>query len=135
MPLGKIEPLSTTDLDHSIAPLVAGITVRHDDKVARVAHTSRMVLNGRTLSSRSVTTMPSTLTQACASNGRSLTPIDNWASSRRLLSRTSGIPDHRLDQLYKGAPVSRTELAALAAAWKVEIDQVMLTLPAGALAE
>jgi len=57
------------------------------------------------------------------------------ATPYRLLSRASGIPDHRLDQLYRGAPVSRTELAALAAAWKVEVDQVMLTLPAGALAE
>jgi hypothetical protein len=53
----------------------------------------------------------------------------------RLLSRKSGIPDNRLDELFRGAPVSRAELDALAEAWKVEIDQVVLTLPAGTLAE
>jgi len=53
----------------------------------------------------------------------------------RLLSRKSGIPDHRLDELYRGASVSRSELVALAKAWKVEVDQVVLTLPAGTLAE
>ena len=53
----------------------------------------------------------------------------------RLLSRACGIPDHRLDQLYQGAAVSRSELVALAKAWKVEVDQVVLTLPAGTLAE
>jgi len=57
------------------------------------------------------------------------------ATPYRLLSRKSGIPDHRLDALYRGAPVSRAELAALAEAWKIEVDQVMLTLPAGTLAE
>ena len=53
----------------------------------------------------------------------------------RLLSRKSGIPDHRLDELYRGASVSQPELVALAKAWKVEVDQVVLTLPAGTLAE
>jgi hypothetical protein len=56
------------------------------------------------------------------------------ATPYRLLSRTSGIPDHRLDELYRGASVSRAELVALAKAWKVEVDQVLLTLPAGSLA-
>ncbi|WP_034161452.1 hypothetical protein [Sphingomonas sp. ERG5] len=53
----------------------------------------------------------------------------------RLLAQKSGISDARLDELYRGAPVSRAELAALAATWKIEVEQVMLTLPAGALAE
>jgi hypothetical protein len=57
------------------------------------------------------------------------------ATAYRLLSRVSGIPDHRLDELYRGASVSRWELVALAKAWKIEVDQIMLTLPAGMLAE
>lgn len=57
------------------------------------------------------------------------------ATPYRLLSRKSGIPDARLDELYQGAPVGRAELAALADAWNIEVEQVMLTLPAGTLAE
>ena len=57
------------------------------------------------------------------------------ATPYRLLSRASGIAASRLDELYQGAPVSRAELAALANAWKIEVDQVVLTLPAGVLAE
>lgn len=57
------------------------------------------------------------------------------ATPYRLLSRKSGITDDRLDALYRGAPVSRAELAALADTWKIAVDQIMLTLPAGTLAE
>ena len=51
------------------------------------------------------------------------------ATSYRLLSRETGIPDHRLDDIYRGDPPRRTELAALARAWKAELDDVLLTLP------
>ncbi len=57
------------------------------------------------------------------------------ATPYRLLSRKSGVPDSRLDALYRGAPVSRAELAALADAWNVELGQVELTLPPGTLVE
>ena len=53
------------------------------------------------------------------------------ATSYRLLSRQTGIPDHRLDDIYRGAPPRRTELAALARVWKIDLDDVMLTLPPG----
>lgn len=53
----------------------------------------------------------------------------------RLLSRASGIADHRLDELYRGARVLRSELAALAKAWKVDVEQIVLTLPTGTLVE
>jgi len=52
----------------------------------------------------------------------------------RLLSRESGISEQRLDDLYRGASVSHAEIAALAKVWRIGIDQVMLTLPAGTLA-
>lgn len=55
-------------------------------------------------------------------------------TSYRLLSRQTGIPEHRLDQIYLGASVSRSELAAPAGAWRIDVDEVMLTLPPGALA-
>ncbi len=57
------------------------------------------------------------------------------ATPYRLLARKSGIADSRLDELYRGAPVSRAELVALADTWKIAVDQIMLTLPAGTLAE
>jgi len=41
------------------------------------------------------------------------------ATPYRLLSRTSGITEARLDEIYRGARVSRAELAALAGAWKM----------------
>jgi len=53
------------------------------------------------------------------------------ATSYRLLSRQTGIPDHRLDELYRGATPNTGELAALAKAWKADLDEVMLTLPPG----
>jgi hypothetical protein len=56
------------------------------------------------------------------------------ATPYRVLARKSGIPDYRLDELYRGALVSPAELAALAKAWEIEVDQVLLTLPAGTLA-
>jgi hypothetical protein len=52
-----------------------------------------------------------------------------------LLSSESGIPERRLDDLYRGADVSRTELVALARVWKVDVDQIVSTLPAGRFAE
>ena len=51
------------------------------------------------------------------------------ATSYRRLSRETGIPDHRLDDIYQGAAPGRSELAALASAWKVDLDDVMRTLP------
>ncbi|HEX7694034.1 MAG TPA: hypothetical protein VF409_06065 [Sphingomonas sp.] len=51
------------------------------------------------------------------------------ATSYRLLSRETGIPDHRLDEIYRGAAPGRSELAALARVWKADLDDVMLTLP------
>jgi hypothetical protein len=57
------------------------------------------------------------------------------ATPYRLLSRQSGLPEHRLDQIYLGATVTRSELAALARAWKIDVEEVMLTLPPGTLAE
>ncbi|WP_066816930.1 hypothetical protein [Sphingomonas mali] len=51
------------------------------------------------------------------------------ATSYRLLSRGTGIPDHRLDDIYRGAPPGRSELAALARVRKADLDDVMLTLP------
>jgi hypothetical protein len=57
------------------------------------------------------------------------------ATSYRMLSRKSGIADLRLDQIYLGATVSRGELTALAKAWNADLDEVLLTLPRGALIE
>jgi hypothetical protein len=51
------------------------------------------------------------------------------ATSYRLLSRETGIPDDRLDEIYRGAAPGRSELAALARVWKADLDDVMLTLP------
>lgn len=51
------------------------------------------------------------------------------ATAYRRLSRETGIPDHRLDDIYRGAPPRPAELAALAGVWKVDLDDVMLTLP------
>lgn len=51
------------------------------------------------------------------------------ATSYRLLSRQTGIPDHRLDDIYRGAAPGPTELTALAKVWKADLDDVMLTLP------
>lgn len=55
-------------------------------------------------------------------------------TSYRLLARESGVSDQRLDELYRGAIVSVEELAALARVWRVDLEQVRLTLPTGALA-
>jgi hypothetical protein len=51
------------------------------------------------------------------------------ATPYRRLSRETGIPDHRLDEIYRGAPPGRTELVALAKVWKADLDDVLLTLP------
>jgi len=51
------------------------------------------------------------------------------ATSYRRLSRETGIPDYRLDEIYRGARAGRSELAALARVWKADLDDVMLTLP------
>lgn len=51
------------------------------------------------------------------------------ATAYRRLSRETGIPDHRLDDIYRGAPPHRSELATLARVWKADLDDVMLTLP------
>ena len=57
------------------------------------------------------------------------------ATSYRRLSRETGIPDYRLDDIYRGVPPGRSELAALARVWKVDLDEVMLTLPPGTAVE
>jgi hypothetical protein len=51
----------------------------------------------------------------------------------RLLARESGVSIQRLDELYRGAAVSMEELAALARVWRVDLKQVLPTLPAGVM--
>jgi hypothetical protein len=51
-------------------------------------------------------------------------------TSYRSLSRASGLSNHRLEEIYCGAPVTREELSALAKAWRAEPRDLVLTLPA-----
>lgn len=53
--------------------------------------------------------------------------------SYRHLSRETGIGEERLLKIDGGAPITRSELAAFAKAWKVEPEAIVLTLPIGAL--
>lgn len=51
----------------------------------------------------------------------------------RRLSRESGIGEERLRNIERGAPITRSDLIALAKAWKVDASAIVLTLPAGTL--
>lgn len=53
--------------------------------------------------------------------------------SYRHLSRESGIGEERLLKIDSGAPITRSELAAFAKAWKVEPASIITTLPPGTL--
>jgi len=53
--------------------------------------------------------------------------------SYRHLSRDCGIGEERLLKIDEGAPITRSELAAFAKAWKVDADAIVLTLPPGTL--
>jgi hypothetical protein len=51
----------------------------------------------------------------------------------RRLSRESGIGEERLANIDRGAPITRSELAAFAKAWRVAPDAIVTTLPPGTL--
>ena len=51
----------------------------------------------------------------------------------RRLSRESGIGEPRLQDIDRGAPITRSDLTALAKAWKVDASAIALTLPPGTL--
>ena len=53
----------------------------------------------------------------------------------RRLDREAKIPDWRLAELDHGSPATRDEIDALAKAWRIDADDIIGTLPSGALVE